>query len=396
MEGQLSTTASIMSREVLSRNQVSVLCVTRTGVMAAASRRLTCLLRVGMVLLYAVLLRVSLRGPRMQGIYGLHSMQQKVLPIVSFVFDEPPRAPTAAAAPASKAAPGAAAAPAPSGKEPETQGATAASGGGGDSPQSRGDAGLTTQHPAAPVGPIGPMGPPAGAVKREPSDNDVDGKVEAVEDDSKAEAGAGRNGDSVKKEEEEPSEAGPGPGPQPRRMAGPAMPPRELLAAAAAAAEALAAAGPGAGGLRYDDDDDDDDDGGLLVGPPPPELVMELEAAPQDEREAEVVRIMKVGVAGMERPRSAVASRASLGHCPNGCVLWEAPAAGHRLRGGQRTGNSPTELGQMRHPSAKTHTYFGSFIVCTIPLWSSHNYLGICSVCLCTAPQHTLMTPCQP
>lgn len=59
-----------------------------------------------------------------------------------------------------------------------------------------------------------------------------------------------------------------------RRMMGPAMPPKELLAAAAAAAAAMQA-------LL-------DPDMFELVGPPAPELLEEMEAVPQNEREAEV------------------------------------------------------------------------------------------------------------
>lgn len=70
------------------------------------------------------------------------------------------------------------------------------------------------------------------------------------------------------------------------------MPPRELLEAAAIVAAAMADAAGEAADARGEDDD------GSLVGPPPPELVEELEGAPQDEREGEVVRIIKVCVPG--------------------------------------------------------------------------------------------------
>ncbi len=62
-----------------------------------------------------------------------------------------------------------------------------------------------------------------------------------------------------------------------RVMRGPAVPSAAMLAAAAAmAAELSEEDEEGAGG--FDD----------LIGPPPPELVCETDAAPQDEREAEV------------------------------------------------------------------------------------------------------------
>ncbi len=192
------------------------------------------------------------------------------------------------------------------------------------------------------------MGPPTAAVKQEHSDEDMDGKVEAAEGDIKREDAAGRSGGSVKEEAEEPSGVAPGPGPQPRRMAGPAMPPRELLAAAAAAAEALAAAGPGAGGLRYEDDDDNE--GGLLVGPPPPELVMELEAAPQDEREAEVVRIMKVRLGCQALLHSAVACWRARGTANAGVCYREF----QRGATGSVMGTSPTEPGQVPPQCPKT------------------------------------------
>lgn len=65
-----------------------------------------------------------------------------------------------------------------------------------------------------------------------------------------------------------------------RRAAGPAMPPRELLEAAAAAAAAMEALGPEQ--ERWDWDDVD------MVGPPPPEMVEEVDAAADNERDAEV------------------------------------------------------------------------------------------------------------
>lgn len=75
-----------------------------------------------------------------------------------------------------------------------------------------------------------------------------------------------------------------------KRVMGPAAPSAAMLAAAAAYMkdleeddeEAEGAGEPGAGaGPRYEDDDE-------LVGPVPPELALELDAVPQDDREAEV------------------------------------------------------------------------------------------------------------
>jgi curved DNA-binding protein CbpA len=71
-----------------------------------------------------------------------------------------------------------------------------------------------------------------------------------------------------------------------RRLMGPEMPSSAMLAAAAASLNDLPS--------DYDDEEAEDDGGSFIVGPPPPELVKETDAAPQDEREAEVFRIMKV------------------------------------------------------------------------------------------------------
>jgi hypothetical protein len=76
-----------------------------------------------------------------------------------------------------------------------------------------------------------------------------------------------------------------------RRQAGPAMPSAEMLAAAAAAAAEWEEG-------KVEDVSDDDDQGPrrpaqaeddeFMVGPPPPEMVEEMDAAPEDTREAEV------------------------------------------------------------------------------------------------------------
>ena len=84
-------------------------------------------------------------------------------------------------------------------------------------------------------------------------------------------------------ESEEAKEAEPVSLPPPRRVVGPAMPSSSMLAAAAASMNDLPS--------DYGEEDEED---GSFLGPPPPELVKEIEAAPQDEREAEVIRIMKV------------------------------------------------------------------------------------------------------
>lgn len=72
----------------------------------------------------------------------------------------------------------------------------------------------------------------------------------------------------------------------PRRVVGPEMPSSAMLAAAAASMNDLPS--------DYFDEDAEDGIGAFVVGPPPPELVEEVDAAPQDERESEVLRIMKV------------------------------------------------------------------------------------------------------
>ncbi|KAG2444929.1 hypothetical protein HXX76_001665 [Chlamydomonas incerta] len=245
-----------------------------------------------------------------KGIFGLINRNERILPVVGFVFDEPPR-PRPAPAPAPPPP-----APAPEAARDTGPAVDQARQQHQQHQQPKHEEG--SQRPRAAVGPS--MGP-AGPVKREPAaHDDEDGRVEAVGSDDEDDEEGRRAGPSVRvagpampppgrlksedgeeaaaaaeaaatavKEEEPAAEGegeppGPAPGPAKRRVAGPAMPPRELLEAAAAAAQALAA-----GGVDGDEDDDYD-----LVGPPPPEMVEELDAAPQNDREAEVVRIIKV------------------------------------------------------------------------------------------------------
>ncbi|GAX78794.1 hypothetical protein CEUSTIGMA_g6231.t1 [Chlamydomonas eustigma] len=87
-----------------------------------------------------------------------------------------------------------------------------------------------------------------------------------------------------------------------RRVMGPTAPSAAMLVAAAAIMKDVGSDGDvgdeGDGmrragwGTRGDGDGEDGDD--MMVGPPPPELVLEIDAVPQDEREAEVFKIMIV------------------------------------------------------------------------------------------------------
>lgn len=89
-------------------------------------------------------------------------------------------------------------------------------------------------------------------------------------------AAAGPRGADTESENEPERTAAPA-GPAPRRVAGPAMPPPEVLAAAAAAA---AAGLHEAEGVEEEDED--------TFGPMPDDLALELEAAGDNQREAEV------------------------------------------------------------------------------------------------------------
>ncbi|GLI60597.1 hypothetical protein VaNZ11_002769 [Volvox africanus] len=216
-----------------------------------------------------------------KGIYGLINRGEKILPIVGFVFDEPPR-PRPQPAQASMGA-------------PKHVGVLAETDGGGSTFPGKCEIAhdVGRSYHTSPVRSVGPVRPestiPATTTALD-EDTGILAREQSVEDASQPGMSVAR----VKEDEFQERDAAASPAAAavpvvPRRVAGPAMPPRELLEAAAAAAEALQATGP-----PQSDDSDGDDDDGLLVGPPPPELVEELEAAPQDEREAEVVRIMKV------------------------------------------------------------------------------------------------------
>ncbi|GIL91130.1 hypothetical protein Vretimale_9578 [Volvox reticuliferus] len=213
-----------------------------------------------------------------KGIYGLLNRSAKILPIVGFVFDEPPRQQSHPVK-------------APMATLKQGEFATETDGGGSTfpgKPESAPDVGRSCH--TSPVGPIGPVVPesaiPVTTVALD-EDTGISARERSAGEASQQGTSVARVNEDGFQAEDAAASAAAAAGPvAPRRVAGPAMPPRELLEAAAAAAEALQAAGP--------PQNDNSDDGGLLVGPPPPELVEELEATPQDEREAEVVRIMKV------------------------------------------------------------------------------------------------------
>ncbi|GFR39678.1 hypothetical protein Agub_g150 [Astrephomene gubernaculifera] len=257
-----------------------------------------------------------------KGVYGLADRAERILPIVAFVFDEPPRprpqqpqvAPSAAAAAAGPAPAAATTGAPPAPAQPSQQQQQEVK----EEEEGDGTAGAAGPGVGPAIGPIGPTAAPyAGpsAKDQQPPDGDDDdgGPGRAADGTQEGEAAAAAGTAAAA------AAAAPA-----RRVAGPAMPPRELLEAAAAAAEALQAAGTS--------DDDDDDDGGLLVGPPPPELVEELEAAPQDEREAEVVRIVKVlrehAAAGPAPGPAAAPAAAGAGSSPDAYqVLGVSPSA---------------------------------------------------------------------
>ncbi|GIL65882.1 hypothetical protein Vafri_19522 [Volvox africanus] len=211
-----------------------------------------------------------------KGIYGLINRDEKILPIVGFVFDEPPR-PRPQPAQTSMG-------------PPKQVGVVAGTDGGGSTFPGKCEIAPDVGH-TSPVRSIGPARPdstiPAATTAPLDEDKCILSREQSAEEASQPGAPVARVKEDEFQERDATTSAVAAAGPTaPRRVAGPAMPPRELLEAAAAAAEALQATGP--------PQSDDSDDDGLLVGPPPPELVEELEAAPQDEREAEVVRIMKV------------------------------------------------------------------------------------------------------
>eukprot|EP00887_Chlorella_sp_A99_P006302 scaffold3.g6302.t1 len=150
------------------------------------------------------------------------------------------------------------------------------------------------QQPApAPAarGPIGPAAPPPGHVA-----SGVAARQEAeglVESEPESEGGAGAEEQEQQQQQhgaatagaagQQEQEEGEGQEPAPRRVAGPAMPPAELLAAAARMP--YPESEPGEEGEEEEE---------LLVGPPPPELAEEVELASMDERSSEVARVMHV------------------------------------------------------------------------------------------------------
>jgi hypothetical protein len=78
-----------------------------------------------------------------------------------------------------------------------------------------------------------------------------------------------------------------------RRVLGPAVPSAAMLAAAAAIMKDAGSSENDEVSLARAVSRDDDDGEDMLVGPPPPELILETDAAPQDEREAEVRKMIK-------------------------------------------------------------------------------------------------------
>ena len=180
-----------------------------------------------------------------QDLYGSvpdkHS--QRTLAVVGFVFDEAPRPPPARVAPGPQAH-----APAASDAAGDSSGDDAADGSGSESSSESED---------------GEPGPAPHAGPERDSEGGAPSAIEAETGPAEAEAPEARVA-------------------PPRRVMGPAAPSAALLAAAAASMKDAPDydSDEGArGGGAFDD---------MLVGPPPPELVMEMDAAPQDEREGEV------------------------------------------------------------------------------------------------------------
>ena len=257
-----------------------------------------------------------------QDVFSLPPRADKTLQVVGFVFEESPqalqqahdaavqKAKQAADKSAKRGAGSAPPAPAPAGSaEPEGglgkaggegEGAGAGAGGQAAGPQGEADdvrgeggegalgegkgRGEHTQGgahapPAAGDSAADGSGGPSGASEG------LAGAAAAAADNVEGEGGGGSDG------------IGAAPAPA-KRVMGPAAPSAAMLAAAAAYMkelqeedeEAEGAGEPGGGaGPRYEDDDE-------LVGPVPPDLALEMDAVPQDDREAEVCVCVESGV----------------------------------------------------------------------------------------------------
>ena len=200
-----------------------------------------------------------------QGQYFLPSGAPTTLSVIGGVFDEN-----------IKAAPVPAAAPAAQQQQQQQQGA-------GDEQDEK------EQAVGSAIGPIGPTGPGMA------EDADAEGLPAAAGGGSGGDQEGGSNQEAAAAAAEvepvvggETAGGGGGNGPV-RRVVGPALPPAEVLAAAAAYHEGVEAAG-GYDALYGGGEEEEES----LVGPPPPDMVEEVDAVPQNEREGEVLRVMKV------------------------------------------------------------------------------------------------------
>jgi hypothetical protein len=239
--------------------------------------------------------------PALQGQYFLPSGATTTLSVVGRIFEENIKA---AGAPAAAATAAAAAAPVQLHHKQQTEEEEGQDGG---------------EHCTAPtMGHIGPTAPPA-ATAAAVDAGGCDGDGSSDEHDQAA-AGAGAGGGGAAND----MLAADGPV---KRVVGPALPPAEVLAAAAAYHEGIEAAGGYEavyGGEGWGDEEEEEP----LVGPPPPDMVEEVDAVPQNEREAEVLRVLKV--MGWD---------------------WEValPHSGHEFSGQHYCGHGGHLMGEERH-----------------------------------------------